>query len=31
MLYLKDLKKFNRKLEEYDQDAPKLYGMILQY
>jgi 5-methylcytosine-specific restriction endonuclease McrBC regulatory subunit McrC len=31
MLYLKHLKKYNRKLEEYERDAPKLYGMIIQY
>jgi len=30
-VYLEDLKQYRRKLEEYQRDAPKLYGLILQY
>ena len=30
-IYLEDLKQYRRKLEEYQRDAPKLYGLILQY
>ncbi len=30
-IYLEELKKYNRRLEEYEKNAPKLFGLILQY
>jgi hypothetical protein len=30
-LYLEELKLYHRKIEDYDKNAPKLYGLILQY
>ncbi len=29
-IYLEELKKYNRRLEEYEKNAPKLFGLILQ-
>jgi hypothetical protein len=30
-IYLEELKKYNRRLEEYEKNAPKLFWLILQY
>jgi hypothetical protein len=30
-IYLEELKKYNHRLEEYEKNAPRLFGLILQY
>jgi hypothetical protein len=30
-IYLEELKMYNHRLEEYEKNAPKLFGLILQY